>query len=331
MHKSANVKSREASAMTGVRVNSSARLHMGFFDLHGGSGRKFGGIGVSLAAPVLALTAMRAGKLQVTAGAAVPATVLEKASKLAQQFVEKANISGGLHLNIAQAIPEHAGLGSGTQLALAIGAAISKLYDMNLNVAQISALTCRGSRSGIGIEAFVSGGFLADIGKVGDELPEIALREDFPADWRILLVTDSAFVGVHGAAELQAFKTLQPAKNSLQSMVFDEMIPALQGANLLAFGACMQDLQAYNGDYFAPVQGGRYASKAVETALNWLQENGAACVGQSSWGPTGFAILANEEQAETLKSQAQQAFAAKPNIGFMITRGKNTGASVTLD
>jgi predicted sugar kinase len=156
-------------------------------------------------------------------------------------------------------------------------------------------------------------------------------RYDFPEGWRVLLVTDSAFAGVHGAAELQAFQTLKPAKNSLQAMVFDYMAPALQRADLLAFGAYMADLQAYNGDYFAPIQGGRFASKDVEEALNWLQNNGAACVGQSSWGPTGFAILENKTQAESLQSQAQRVFAAKSNIGFQVTRGKNTGASVNLN
>ena len=39
-----------------VKVTSRARLHMGFFDLHGGLGRLYGGIGVSQSAPVQTLT-----------------------------------------------------------------------------------------------------------------------------------------------------------------------------------------------------------------------------------------------------------------------------------
>jgi beta-ribofuranosylaminobenzene 5'-phosphate synthase len=113
-------------------------------------------------------------------------------------------------------------------------------------------------------------------------------------------------------------------------MLQQHMLPALQRADLLAFGAYMQDLQAYNGDYFAPIQGGRYASQDVANVLAWLQANGAACVGQSSWGPTGFAILENQQQAESLQTQAQLAFAGRPNISFQIVRGKNTGASIQL-
>jgi predicted sugar kinase len=53
-------------------------------------------------------------------------------------------------------------------------------------------------------------------------------------------------------------------------------------------------------------------------------------VGQSSWGPTGFAILENQQQAETLQSLSRQAFASRPNISFQIVRGKNTGADIKL-
>jgi predicted sugar kinase len=146
----------------------------------------------------------------------------------------------------------------------------------------------------------------------------------------VLLIADSAYTGVHGEEELQAFQTLKPAYGSLRDMVFNHMMPALQRADLLAFGAYMAELQAYNGEYFAPVQGGHYASKDVEIVLNWLKQNGVACVGQSSWGPTGFAIVESAQQAETLQSQAQLAFAGKPNISFQICRGKNTGALIKL-
>jgi predicted sugar kinase len=117
---------------------------------------------------------------------------------------------------------------------------------------------------------------------------------------------------------------------NLRDLVMQHMLPALRRADLLAFGTYMQDLQAYNGAYFAPIQGGHYASNDVADVLNWLQQNGAACIGQSSWGPTGFAILESQQQAELLQNKAQLAFAGKQNISFQIVRGKNTGASIQL-
>jgi beta-ribofuranosylaminobenzene 5'-phosphate synthase len=141
-------------------------------------------------------------------------------------------------------------------------------------------------------------------------------------------VQDSAYVGVHGAAEAEAFARLKPAQHNLRGLVLQHMLPALQRGDLLAFGAYMQDLQAYNGDYFAPIQDGRYASKDVAKVLAWLQANGAACVGQSSWGPTGFAILENESMANHLKTEAQQAFAEQSNLSFSLCRGNNRGAQI---
>ena len=38
-------------AQQSVVVTTSSRLHMGFFDLNGGLGRRFGSIGVSLKSP----------------------------------------------------------------------------------------------------------------------------------------------------------------------------------------------------------------------------------------------------------------------------------------
>ncbi|TAL78081.1 MAG: GHMP kinase, partial [Beijerinckiaceae bacterium] len=42
-----------------VRVETSARLHLGFLDLNGGAGRKFGSLGLALDGPVTELTIRR--------------------------------------------------------------------------------------------------------------------------------------------------------------------------------------------------------------------------------------------------------------------------------
>jgi beta-ribofuranosylaminobenzene 5'-phosphate synthase len=322
-----------------VTVTTSARLHMGFFDLNGATGRMFGSVGVSLDAPETIIEIAKCEKRLIDA------KNQDYVAKIVDNLTNTLKIDKDFSVKILQNIPQHAGLGSGTQMALAIGAALNTLFSLDLSAAQIASASQRGARSGIGIGAFEQGGFLVDFGKIlhgkttkidnsnvdnSDELPNIALRHDFPADWRVLLVSDAAHTGVHGAAESQAFRTLQPASNNLRDMVFKHMAPALQRADLLAFGGCMVDLQAYNGEYFAPIQGGYYASLDVAAVLVWLQKNGAACMGQSSWGPTGFAIFENQQQAESLLSQAQLAFASKANISFELCCGKNTGAAIQL-
>lgn len=312
-----------ANPITQVEVITSARLHMGFFDLSGSKTSTYGSLGMSIDAPC---THIELTENDITL---IDTKSSENVVKIVENIVNSFNIKQNFSLKIHQSIPAHTGLGSGTQLALAIGAGLNQLFHLNLSIAQIAKQAKRGKRSGIGIAAFEQGGVLVDSGKTNDELPHIALRHSFPDAWRILLVSDSNNNGVHGEAELQAFQLLKPAQSSLQDMMFNHMMPALQRADLLAFGACMQDLQAYNGAYFAPVQGGHYASKALASVLAWLQQNGAACVGQSSWGPTGFAILDTAQHVESLQKQAQLVFANQPNIGFKICCGKNSGAIIT--
>jgi beta-ribofuranosylaminobenzene 5'-phosphate synthase len=114
----------------------------------------------------------------------------------------------------------------------------------------------------------------------------------------------------------------------MQDIVFKGLLPAVKRKDLLAFGTYMQDLQAYNGDYFAPVQGGHYASTRVEKTLNWLRENGVACIGQSSWGPKGFAIVESETVANQLKTAFETEFGLSKPLSMLITSACNTGATI---
>lgn len=321
-----------------VLVNSSARLHMGFFDLHGGLGRKFGSIGLALAAPTVELSAVASDKLNVIGVAT------ERAVAITTQLISKLQLSGSVSLHIQQHIPEHAGLGSGTQLALAIGAAINQLYNLNLSTAKIAELTRRGGRSGIGIAAFDYGGLLIDGGrssgmnsvsslKENSNVPPLLARYDFPEQWRILLIFDTTQPGIHGEDELAAFSQLPVFSENLAAHlcrhVLMQAMPALVEQDLNAFGRSIQELQAHVGDYFAPAQGGRYASKQVGAVLQHLENIGVACFGQSSWGPTGFAVFESTEAAEKHLQQLKLKF-TNDALKWMICGARNHGADVTL-
>lgn len=325
-----------------VTVNSGARLHMGFFDLHGGLGRKFGSIGLSLDAPSLDVTASLAETLQVTGASSVPASTQARTLAVAEQVLEKLNLSGKVSIHINQHIPEHAGLGSGTQLALAVGAAITRLHHLSLSAEQIALLTGRGGRSGIGIAAFDHGGLLIDGGRTTNfsasaaaqvaKIPPLLARYAFPADWRILLVFDATQPGIHGEEELKAFSQLPEFSEKLAAYlcrhVLMQAMPAVVERDLTAFGDSIQALQSHVGDYFAPAQGGRYASRLVASVLQHFENIGVACFGQSSWGPTGFAIFENAMQAEKHLQQLKVKF-TDPALTWMVCSARNQGARLT--
>ncbi len=57
--------------------------------------------------------------------------------------------------------------------------------------------------------------------------------------------------------------------------------------------------------------------------MRQLQDAGAAGIGQSSWGPTGFAFAPSEEEAQAFVS------GAKPNgTDLRIVCGRNHGAAI---
>lgn len=326
---------------TWVEVTSAARLHMGFFDLHGGLGRQFGSIGLSLNAPQLQLRAQKNNQFKVSFSTNSPCTdtidahaIQTRTQHIAQVLLGDDVRCDNVALHFSTMITPHAGLGSGTQFALSVGMAINQLFGLGLSVAQIAEKTGRGKRSGIGIAAFSQGGLIIDGGRASDAdnaTPPILARYDFPEAWCVLLIEDTTQAGIHGAAEIEAFKTLPRFSEDLAAHlcrhVLMQTMPAMLAEDLATFGASIHALQAHVGDYFAPAQGGRYASQAVGQVLEYLIANRAPCVGQSSWGPTGFAVFENRQSADDYLAIVKTKF-SHYSLAWRICHGNNRGATV---
>ncbi|MFL5337672.1 MAG: beta-ribofuranosylaminobenzene 5'-phosphate synthase family protein [Geminicoccaceae bacterium] len=311
-----------------VLVHSPARLHLGFLDMEGELGRRFGSLGLTIEDLWTELAVTSADAFSVT-GAAEVARGRAMLDRLASAWKLPP-----LKVAIERTIPAHAGLGSGTQLALALGAASAKLAGVEASPRQVAQLLQRGTRSGIGIGAFEEGGFILDGGRGTDGLPPpLVSRLTFPADWRVLLIFDPAHEGLHGAGEDGAFHRLPPYTPELAGrlcrLVVMQLLPGIATVDLAAVGAAIGEIQRRVGDYFAPAQNGRFASPAVSEVLAWLEAAGVTGLGQSSWGPTGFAILAGEAQAAALQGEAERRF-GQQGLRFMVTRARNRGAEVEV-
>ncbi len=105
-------------------------------------------------------------------------------------------------------------------------------------------------------------------------------------------------------------------------------LPALAEADLDRFAMAVAALQQAVGDHFTPMQGGRFASPLVAEVLAWLETRGLRGVGQSSWGPTGFAIVGSAGEAEALLTQALSRWPASSGLAFAVTSGRNRGGVV---
>jgi beta-ribofuranosylaminobenzene 5'-phosphate synthase len=312
-----------------VEVESPARLHLGFIDLSGVSGRRFGSLGLTLDGLSTRIFAEKSRTNSIQGPQSQ--RTLQYLEALQQRF----SLPKGVKIVVKAAIPAHSGLGSGTQLALAVGSAISNLYDLNLSPREIAHLLDRGNRSGIGVAAFECGGFLVDGGRgLADAPPPIISRISFPTNWRILLFLDGRREGIHGDRENSAFQELPkfPANQvgHLSQLVMLNVLPSLQEADIDTFGKALSEIQCIVGDYFAPVQGGRFSSELVADVLSWVEPQGISCIGQSSWGPTGFAIVESEERAIRLLQAIQSRWSACSDLEVVILQGRNRGSEIAV-
>lgn len=311
-----------------MTVAAPARLHLGFLDLHGGLGRQFGSIGL----PIDGLgTRVAITKADETIA---EGPERERAASHLAAMQERLGLRRPVRLTVHETVPAHAGLGSGTQIALAVAAALRKLFRLPLDPAGDAAHLGRGRRSGVGVGLFQAGGLVTDGGRAaGSGVAPIISRIPFPEQWRVLVVLDRSRQGLSGSGESAAFASL-PALAAEQAaqicrLVLMRILPALCERDLATFGAGVSELQRRLGDHYAPVQGGaRFASPAVESVLNDLQQHGATGIGQSSWGPTGFAFVSSAEEAERLAARARVRQDAEA-LDIRVCRALNRGAEIT--
>jgi beta-RFAP synthase len=236
-------------------------------------------------------------------------------------------------LEVEHCPPEHVGLGSGTQLGMAVAAALANLAGLTLTAPELALRVGRGARSGIGVHGFMHGGLLVDGGKsAAAGIAPLIARLTFPASWRVVLVLPPWKIGRHGTEELEAFQVLQTRGASetitdrLARLLLLDVLPAVVEQDLTAFGDALYEFNALSGELFAPIQGGAYASAQVEELIAFLRRQGVRGVGQSSWGPAVFAVVEDAQRGEQLVSLLVKRFVL--DRGAVIVTAVNHGGAV---
>jgi beta-ribofuranosylaminobenzene 5'-phosphate synthase len=312
-----------------VAVRAPARLHFGVLDLRGHLGRRFGGIGAAVPVPGVRLEARLAGELSATGPDA------DRAAEFARRYLSDRRLPGGAQLRIVEAIPAHAGLGSGTQLALSVARALAELHGQPTTADRLALAVGRGRRSAIGTWLFEEGGFILEGGRrPGSEAvaPKLA-RLPMPEAWRCVLVVPDGKPGLSGEAEAAAFAELTPPAQEeverVAHIVLLQLLPALADADLSAFGDALSEIQRVTGRWFAAAQGGAFAPGPSAELVSRLAEWGAlGGVGQSSWGPAVYGIVGGEEEGRRLEALAK---ASVGRLGRVYQSGfSNEGARVDL-
>jgi beta-ribofuranosylaminobenzene 5'-phosphate synthase len=319
-----------------VVVEAAARLHLGFLDLNGDCGRLFGSLGVAIDHPRCVVEARPAGRAEATGDSA--GDVREVLDALGRAR----GAAPAVAVRTRESIPRHAGLGSGTQLRLAAARAAARVLDWRLPVRELARLAGRGRRSGIGVAVFERGGFVVDAGhryqgrEVGrdEELPPVIVRHAVPRDWCFVIVTPPDAPGLSGSPEERVFQSLPPMSGDtvgrICRLLLMKAAPAVATDDIRAFGEAITEIQLLVGEHFAPFQGGGvYASPAGKRAVELALKAGAAGVGQSSWGPTVFALVRGRDGAAGLAEELRGALGAETRVWS--TRVRNRGARCRME
>jgi len=313
-------------------VKTPSRLHFGIVDMRGDLGRIHGSVGVAIRRPNLILKASPSPELRTRGPRAA------KIMQYAEEILKDARVEGAAEVKLVSDIPEHVGLGSGTQLALAVGAALSRLFDLGLSVEEIASKLNRSRISGVGTYAFKYGGFIVDAGHRVDRpnnVPPLVFRSDVPRSWRFIVGIPDIDAGLSGMREHDAFKRLCPPSGELvgevSRIVLMKMIPAILDRDIEAFGEAMTAMDFKFGEYWMAVQGGRFSHPIIEAGVRFLLEAGAYGVGQSSWGPVFYGLVEGEQQARDLSEDLAEFLNDGGRHGeTFYVRAENKGAEITV-
>lgn len=313
-----------------TRVTAPSRVHFGLLSLpaagrdrwpglDGNPGlpvRHFGGVGLMVDRPGLAV------RVEPAADWSAAGPLADRALGFARRVV--GTLPPGerrpFRVTVEHAPAEHTGLGVGTQLGLAVAKAVAGETGHPWSAAELAGRAGRGERSAVGVHGFDRGGLIVEGGKLpGEALSPLVARLPLPADWAVLLFTPPGEQVWHGGAERQAFARLaaagpSPAEtDALCRLVLTGLLPALASTDLDGFGEAVYELNARTGDAFAAAQGGRYAGPGVAELVARLRGLGVRGVGQSSWGPTVFAVVRAAEPAELSRRL--------PDVPVVVARG----------
>ena len=319
-----------------VYVRTPSRLHLGLIDLNGGLGRAFGSIGLAITYPNIILEMKKSKEMNIQGNG----------SELCKQFIDtlrnRYHVKDNVALILKNTIPEHVGLGSFTQISLAVAIAFTKIFDIDAPVNELALLMHRGDVSGIGTAIFQHGGFVIDGGKKFEEsrsklkqgIPPILFHHDFPKDWMFVIAIPNVNRGLTDSEEAKAFKEL-PSMSSLDvdkicRLIMMKLLPSLLEKNIEFFGDALTKIQNIVGKNFSSIQGGTYSSVEVTKCIEAMSKLGAYGVGQSSWGPTSYGLVKGEKQAEKIQSVLQGTLDKGVGGKVFTVKADNRGAKIEV-
>lgn len=325
--------SPHASSHRQVTVQTGSRLHFGLIRV-GKARQRYGGLGVMIEEPRLEIVARSSERW--SCGGSLGERLLPFAQAFFRDYFERETDFSAIEFTVETSPPQHAGLGSGTQLTLATAAAMYALIGQPLpSPRQFAGETGRGKRSAIGCHGFYQGGLLFEGGKgEAESLSELQCRADFPEAWRFLLIRPRTLKGVAGAEERELFQVAPPEANdnadAMIQLAREVLLPAAFEADFGVFSQALFEYGWRAGESFAFAQGDVFSHPETRERVEDLRGRGIAGVGQSSWGPTVFALLESPASAKALEEELAGDDLYR-DCDIWTTAARNEGATILIN
>jgi len=310
-----------------VIVKAPAHLHAGNFDLTGDLGRLFGTVGFAIDYPL---------EIEVSRYWSVESN--DSWAKLyAQHFIERFKLEG-LRVNVKRRIPGFCGLGYHTTLALSIGAAASRIYELNLSIEEIALVMRRGAITALGVYALKVGGFIVEGGFRVDRreqmIPPLIFRYPVPEDWLFVVAIPEkpreqmAKLREKEKGILRELKVMPKSLSSdLSRIVLVKIIPSIIEGDLESFGEGLTSFNSMLGDFWREYQGGRYCHPIVEEGIR-IMSSKASCACQSSWGPAFYGIVKGESKAKALADELKGFLERNGGGEVFCAKANNSGMTI---
>ena len=314
-----------------VEIVTGSRLHFGLICGTLQTGWRFGGVGVMLRQPSWRITMnqSRTSVDQISASSETRGRVAEFLQKIRMTLPMPA-----VNVAVKSEVPFHTGLGSGTQLGLAIAAAVklvSHQRDVH-NPFELAELAQRAERSAIGTVGFRDGGFLIDHGLPDTPSETRNIRRIVvPEAWRFVLVRPMSAQGLCGDQERSFFNQRAIMSESLVvslvRQIGDFLVPSIQDEKFESFSVSLEDFGDAVGRFYAAEQGDIFAHPGVRKLVAMLRAAGIRGAAQSSWGP-GISIPASSlEHAQSIVDRIPPELDGT-QLRVDIAEPLNTGASL---
>ena len=322
-----------------LRIVTPSRLHFGLIDLNGSSGRIDGGMGVALEKPGWEIEASESSEFHVEGEGQILGREL-----LTHLCENIQNLQVPVNILIRESLPQHIGLGSKTQLALAIATGVLRINGYQKDLRTLANIMGRGGTSGIGVSAFDKGGCILDAGHSfgpngeknsflpssasNAKPPPVVMQSLVPKDWKFIIGLPSVKQGASGLSEVEIFRENCPISkedtNEISHTILMKMVPALLESDIHKFGEGLLNLTQLGFKRLEIHLQHPIIRELIEISL------ACGCVGanMSSFGPVTFALTDSTEIAKETSQKWDTHLKRTVGGKIWITSANNTGAMI---